>query len=126
MRKTLRRGLAIAATAVVTLTGSLTMGAPASAAAVCPDNHICFYQDTGWRGAQLAIPDHWLYDCGIVGITDRWASSVRNNTRYAFELWDLSASPDYLVGTAAAERAYRDFGNRGNDAIDTLASPPCL
>lgn len=131
----LRRVSSATLVSLAVLAASLTIGTTPPAAAdvtpqayECKDGHVCLYLDTNGRNRLYEIPASSFFDCTWVIVRDHEISSINNRTKYAIELWDYVGSPDgrYLVGTAAPFSAYGYFGIRGNDVLDTMASPPCI
>lgn len=130
MRKRTRPGLpalaAVAVSGVTTLAGA----EPARADHVyCPANYVCLYDNINFNhaGGNIVEVIHVssLYDCKQVELDqDGWVSSVYNNTKFAFRLYDTN--PFYLIGTAAPFKGYGYLGARGNDALDLIVSPGCL
>ena len=129
MRLGTRPGLA--ALAVIAMSGVTTLAGaePAQADHVyCPNNYVCLYDNINFNHAGGSIVEtihvSALYDCKPYEVDDNWVSSVYNNTKFAFRLYDTN--PLYLIGTAAPYKGYGYLGSRGNDRLDLVISPGCL
>lgn len=135
MRRTLQRALMAAALSVTAIAGSLVAAGPASAQPAnpgCPDHFICLYADVNFNhwNPESAKWELWHEDifhgCNWLDVgLDGWITSVYNNTDAHLRLWDNSAHPDYLVGTASRRKGYTYLGARGNDATDTIHAIGC-
>ncbi|MBE1487659.1 peptidase inhibitor family I36 protein [Plantactinospora soyae] len=126
MRTAVRRTLATAA--AVALGGAATMVGPQPASAGtpdCPRYNICLYLERNYEGDRMDYHESDMYECLYGYVPQGLASSVHNNTRFAFRLWDSNAGLNWaVVGTAAPYKAYGSFG-AGDNRVSIIASPGC-
>jgi hypothetical protein len=135
MRSGVHRTLAGAALIVTAIATSLVAAGPASADPArpnsCRENHICLYEHNNFNdfdkrtGRLSYLEADYFFNCGIWPVRDGWVSSVYNNTDAHLQLWDASANPDYLVGTAVRRKGYTYLGARGNDTTDMVIGVGC-